>query len=131
MSISRLVVWYRILPSGMPRKVKGRVAWALLQLAAAGLRGCTSQSTPAPHWAAYVHRLREQGLRVVTIEEKHDGPFAVRHARYVLGGRVAVGSTVAEVVGNGSYHASAAPKTDGSYPAPAPSAATGAQNERD
>lgn len=135
MSTSKLVVWYRALPGGIPRTVKGRVAWALIQLAAAGSRGCTSHDTPAPRWAAYVHRLRERGLHVVTFEEEHGGPFAGCHVRYVLGGPVAVGSTLEAVVAKQSNHTSiarlSAPKTDELHPATAQSADTGDQNARD
>lgn len=63
----------------------GREAWALQQLVAAGRGGCTPLSTPGPRWSAYVHDLRhEHGLAIETVHERHEGPFAGFHARYVL-----------------------------------------------
>jgi hypothetical protein len=133
MRIRKLVVWFRALPDGKLDHATGRTAWALLQLIGAGLRGCTSQNTPAPRWAAYVHKLqRKRRLQVLTIRE-HGGPFAGRHARYILAAPVTVGSTCAEVVSKG-YDGSAtsltASRTEQSHPAPARSVVTGAPNER-
>ena len=64
--------------------VKGRVRWALECLVRAGGKGCTPIDTPGPRWAAYVHVLRGLGVNILTIEERHGGPFAGTHARYVL-----------------------------------------------
>jgi len=64
--------------------VSGRTRWALDRLRAAGKRGCTPITAPAPRWAAYVHNLRSVGVAIETIHEKHGGEFAGTHARYVL-----------------------------------------------
>jgi hypothetical protein len=41
---------------------------------------------PAPRWSHYVDILRdrEEGPDIVTIEERHGGPYAGRHGRYQL-----------------------------------------------
>ena len=64
--------------------VKGRTAWALMQLMQAGPSGCTPITNPAPRWSAYVFNLRQEGIQVETIHEPHSGPFSGHHARYVL-----------------------------------------------
>lgn len=68
--------------------VSGRTRWALDRLRAAGEKGCTPITQPAPRWSAYVHSLRELGVAIETIHEKHGGEFAGTHARYVLRARV-------------------------------------------
>ncbi|MDF0603916.1 hypothetical protein P1J78_24695, partial [Psychromarinibacter sp. C21-152] len=68
--------------------VGGRELWALTQLANAGQKGCTPIDNPAPRWSHYVWCLREKGVDIETVTEKHDGPFAGTHARYVLRSRV-------------------------------------------
>ena len=79
---------YRITPAdgGDPFTIeaKGRDAWALDQLIAAGRKGCTPIERPAPRWSAYVHRLRELGVPIETNWESHGGPYAGKHGRYVL-----------------------------------------------
>jgi hypothetical protein len=69
-------------------KPSGRERWALEALIAAGDKGCTPIDTPAARWAAYVHDLRGMGAPIETLKEAHGGPFAGRHARYVLRGEV-------------------------------------------
>ncbi len=64
--------------------VRGREAWALLSLIAAGERGCTSIDTPGPRWSGYVHDLRKLGIAIETVRESHGGAFPGEHARYVL-----------------------------------------------
>ena len=64
--------------------VSGRDRWALECLMAAGTNGCTPIETPGPRWSGYVHNLREIGIAIETIHEKHGGPFPGTHARYVL-----------------------------------------------
>lgn len=64
--------------------VKGRDRWALECLIAMGMKGCTPIETPGPRWSGYVHKLREMGIAIETIHEKHGGPFPGTHARYVL-----------------------------------------------
>lgn len=63
---------------------KGRVRWALENLIEAGSKGCTPILNPAPRLAAYVHKLRCNGLSIETVTEPHAGAFAGTHARYVL-----------------------------------------------
>ena len=63
---------------------KGREAWALDRLRAAGRKGCTPITEPAPRWSAYIHKLRERGVPIETLTEPHGGEFAGHHGRYVL-----------------------------------------------
>lgn len=70
--------------------VRGREAWALLALQAAGEHGCTPINTPGPRWSAYVHDLRRFGFAIETVRERHGGDFPGEHARYVLRSRVTV-----------------------------------------
>ena len=64
--------------------LKGRDAWALLQLMTAGEKGCTPMDNPGPRWSAYVHNLRNLGIRIETVHEHHGGAFKGVHGRYVL-----------------------------------------------
>jgi len=73
-----------------PQVFRGRFAWTLDALLHAGAAGCTPISRPAPRWSHYVWRLRGDGVSIETIDERHAGPFAVQHARYVLRNRVQV-----------------------------------------
>jgi hypothetical protein len=68
--------------------VRGREAWALLALVAAGERGCTPIDHPGPRWSGYVHDLRRLGFNIETIHEPHQGAFPDSHARYLLRSRV-------------------------------------------
>lgn len=68
----------------------GREAWALLHLVAAGAKGCTPIDNPGPRWSAYVYKLRQRGIAIETVNERHGGAFAGNHARYVLRSRVRV-----------------------------------------
>ena len=83
---------YRVEPEhgGEPFTVylKGRMAWTLDRLAEAGPRGCTPKDEPAPRWSAYVHGLREHGVPIVTVRERHGGAFPGVHGRYRLAARV-------------------------------------------
>ncbi len=63
---------------------KGRCAWALAQLVAAGQEGCTPIDRPAPRWSDYIFKLRGQGVPVETVTEMHGGTYAGHHARYRL-----------------------------------------------
>lgn len=65
-------------------KFFGRDAWALACLIVARDGGCTPIDHPGPRWSGYVHKLRRAGLDIETVEERHGGPYAGRHARYVL-----------------------------------------------
>ncbi len=64
--------------------LRGRNAWAMIELLKAGCMGCTSITHPAPRWSAYVHNLRKLGITIETIHERHEGEFAGTHARYIL-----------------------------------------------
>ena len=64
--------------------ITGRDAWALQELVKAGNSGCTPIDHPGPRWSGYIHKLRGLGFHIETIHESHGGPFAGRHARYVL-----------------------------------------------
>lgn len=77
-------------PKGLPITVVGRDWWALQELIRAGERGCTPISNPAPRWGHYVWKLRQAGVDVETVHEKHGGRFPGHHARYVLRSRLAV-----------------------------------------
>lgn len=81
--------------SSTPRSLtfRGRDAWALSELLASGERGCTPIDHPGPRWSGYVHKLRRAGLAIETVVEPHSGPFAGRHARYVLRTRLEIVKT--------------------------------------
>jgi hypothetical protein len=64
--------------------VSGRDRWALTCLMKAGANGCTPIDNPGPRWSGYKFNLKELGLKIETIHEKHEGPFAGTHARYIL-----------------------------------------------
>lgn len=68
--------------------VRGREAWALRMLMAAGDRGCTPIDHPGPRWSGYVHDLRKLGFVIETVHERHGGEFPGSHARYVVRSRV-------------------------------------------
>jgi len=72
------------LPDGTEKIFKGRYAWTLNQLVNAGHKGVTPIERPAPRWSHYVMMLRRAGIKIETIDEKHGGPFAGTHGRYVL-----------------------------------------------
>lgn len=72
------------------QKFEGRQAWALAELISAGANGCTPITHPGPRWSAYVLKLRQAGLDIETIRERHEGAYAGHHARYVLHTPVAV-----------------------------------------
>jgi hypothetical protein len=82
--MKRLRIRFRIDAGSPAVTVIGRNAWALQQLKAANDNGCTPIDNPGPRWSAYVHNLRKLGLVIETISERHGGPFAGEHARYVL-----------------------------------------------
>ena len=65
-------------------QVCGRDRWALECLIKAGAKGCSPIDTPGPRWSGYVFNLRQIGVEIETINEKHEGPFPATHARYVL-----------------------------------------------
>jgi hypothetical protein len=63
---------------------RGRMAWCLAELVAAGPKGITTLENPAPRISEYVRRLRNDGLDIETVNEYHPPPFKGRHGRYVL-----------------------------------------------
>lgn len=82
--MKKLTITARIIPDGRTLTVVGRDAWALQNLVRAGRAGCTPIDHPGPRWSHYVFKLRGFGFIIETINEMHGGPFAGRHARYVL-----------------------------------------------
>lgn len=64
--------------------VRGRDRWALESLRRAGPKGCTPIDHPGPRWSAYVFSLKEMGVEIEKVTEKHNGDFPGHHARYVL-----------------------------------------------
>ena len=70
--------------------IRGREAWALTALIAAGERGCTPIDTPGPRWSGYVHDLRKMGVVIETVRERHGGAFPGDHAHYVLRSHITV-----------------------------------------
>jgi hypothetical protein len=85
-----LKVKARIGDTGPVVTVRGRDAWALLELKGANENGCTPIDHPGPRWSGYVHKLRNAGILIETIRENHGGPFAGQHARYVLRSAIAI-----------------------------------------
>lgn len=70
--------------NGSVKAFKGRAAWALDRLLAAGQSGCTPIDQPAPRWSHYVFLLRRDGIDIETLHESHGGAYSGHHARYVL-----------------------------------------------
>jgi hypothetical protein len=91
---------------GHLKTIKGRDAWALNELIAAGNRGVTPIERPAPRWSHYCWKLRRAGIAVETIDEPHGGAFAGHHARY----RLQIPVRVVEVV---RQHDAKLKRTDG------------------
>jgi hypothetical protein len=79
-----LMIKVQIGTNGQVVTVRGRDAWALLELKAANENGCTPIDHPGPRWSGYVYKLRNAGIIIETIRESHGGPFGGQHARYVL-----------------------------------------------
>ena len=79
-----LIVKARIGDGGTVVTVRGRDAWALLELKASNDNGCTPIDHPGPRWSGYVHKLRKAGIVIETIRDTRGGPFSGQHARYVL-----------------------------------------------
>ena len=65
-------------------KLKGRLGWAMAQLAKAGPHGITPIEHPAPRWSGYIHDLRNMGIPIDTEMVPHGGSYAGHHARYRL-----------------------------------------------
>jgi len=78
------VTFVRFQLDGQERTMRGRNAWALAELVKAGAAGCTPITHPGPRWSGYVLKLRNAGVAIETIMEKHGGAYKGKHARYVL-----------------------------------------------
>jgi hypothetical protein len=72
------------LSDGAAVSLIGRYARAFRQLKNDNARGCTPIDHPGPRFSSYVHKLRKAGFSIETVTEAHGGPFAGKHARYVL-----------------------------------------------
>lgn len=72
---------------------KGRLGWAITSLCAAGPKGISTLSHPAPRLSAYVHTLRRCGIPIETEMVSHGGTYAGRHAVYRLGCAVSIRPT--------------------------------------
>jgi hypothetical protein len=79
-SLSSLTVTFH----ARTQRFDGRLAWALAELISAGQSGITPITHPGPRWAAYCFKLRQAGLDIETVRERHEGAYAGHHARYVL-----------------------------------------------
>jgi hypothetical protein len=91
MSDLALTAIVRLMPDGSPITLKGRLAWAILQLTDAGTAGCTPLENPGPRWSGYIHKLRTaHGFTIETVTKSHDGPFAGHHTRYILRSEVEI-----------------------------------------
>jgi hypothetical protein len=75
--------------------LSGRKAWAMAALIDKGQAGVTPLDVIGPRWSDYVFKLRRDGFVIETVPERHGGPFAGEHARYVLKSDVAVIERVA------------------------------------
>lgn len=84
------VINIKVQHGGRTLAVSGRAAWALSKLIEAGATGCTPIDNPGPRWSDYVFKLKKLGMVIETVDEKHGGPFAGLHARYVLRSAVTV-----------------------------------------
>jgi hypothetical protein len=66
-----------------PAPVAGNVVQLVARIGD-GERGVSSIENVGPRLSHYVFVLRRSGVGVVTIDEKHGGPYAGEHARYRL-----------------------------------------------
>jgi hypothetical protein len=76
--------------------IKGRYARCLHTLIQAGEKGVSpAMDDPMPRWSHYVFWLRSHHQVIIeTVTEKHGGPYAGTHARYVLRSMVTLLRTV-------------------------------------
>ena len=74
----------------------GREAFAMDALIHRGETGVTALEWVGYRWSGYVFKLRNRGFVIETVHETHGGPFAGRHARYVLHSPVEVVRIVRE-----------------------------------
>jgi hypothetical protein len=61
-----------------------RVAFAVHALIERGEQGVTPLEWIGPRWSDYVFKAKKLGFDIETVHEGHTGPFAGRHARYVM-----------------------------------------------
>jgi hypothetical protein len=61
-----------------------RPNWLLDVLRAAGMHGTTAIQHPGVRVADAVFKLRQLGINIATVTERHEGAFAGSHARYRL-----------------------------------------------
>jgi hypothetical protein len=83
--------------NGAIKKIRGRDAWALIELVTGGIVGVTPIEQPAPRWSHYIFKLRRAGIIIETIDERHSGSFAGSHARYLFRSPLHVIKTVRQV----------------------------------
>lgn len=82
--MSKDICFLRVNVNGALQQFKGRFAWTLAKLIAAGNDGISSLSHPAPRLSHYVMVLRRAGVEIETVPAKHGGTFAGSHGIYVL-----------------------------------------------
>lgn len=70
--------------NGPTKTFRGRAAWALAHLLAAGGSGITTIERPAPRWSHYIWLLRRAGLIIDRQDEYHGGAFSGHHGRFRL-----------------------------------------------
>lgn len=96
--MAKFIVTARTIADGRAFIVKGRDAWALLELVKAGANGCTPIDNPGPRWSGYVFNLKHtHGLDIETRHEPHRGQFPGTHARYVLLSAVEVANAAGSI----------------------------------
>ncbi|WP_249688510.1 hypothetical protein [Microvirga sp. 3-52] len=78
------VVAMMFLHEGQEIQIIGREAWMLDLLKTRGDKGVTTIEVPGARMSHYVMKLRRKGLDIETADERHSGPFAGSHGRYVL-----------------------------------------------
>ena len=93
---NRAVVEMTVRLDGRELVLPGREAFALHALIKRGETGVTALEWVGYRWSGYVFKLRNKGCVIETIHETHGGPFAGRHARYVLHSPVEVVAIVRE-----------------------------------
>lgn len=91
MNHSKSAKHLKVIIGDIEKTVKGRPAWLLEKLVAAGKSGVSTIDLPAGvRTSHYVLQLRRAMIPVETRFEKHAGEFAGRHARYTLSAPVQI-----------------------------------------
>jgi hypothetical protein len=78
------VIEMTLLFDGQQLQIIGREAWMLDLLMTRGDKGVTTIEVPGARMSHYVMKLRRMGLVIETVDERHSGPFAGSHGRYLL-----------------------------------------------